>query len=165
MKMMISNSFPSQLSSFTFIANCEIEGESYKFNHKDDFRCVECLQTTNSSIIIQDYIFKEPKQLCDSIQFFKKAQCIEFKDWYYKDWEVGMEDIEFEGIQTKHIVFTHCRFTNTKSIRKVIINSGLANMLEKVTFNGFKYGKGKEEVEKLVEEYKNSTGKNNLEVK
>ena len=38
-------------------------------------------------------------------------------------------------------------------------------MLEKVTFNGFKYGKGKEEVEKLVEEYKNSTGKNNLEVK
>ena len=165
MKMMISNSFPSQLSSFKFIGNYEVEGSSYLFNGEDSFRCVESLQTTNSSILIQKYAFNEPKQLSDSIQFFKKASSIEFKDWYFYDWEVGKEDIEFEGVQTKHIVFTDCRFTNTKSIRKVIINSGLANMLEKVTFNGFKYGKGKEEVEKLVEEYKNSTGKNNLEVK
>ena len=81
MKMMISNSFPSQLSSFKFIGNYEVEGSSYLFNGEDSFRCVESLQTTNSSILIQKYAFNEPKQLSDSIQFFKKASSIEFKDW------------------------------------------------------------------------------------
>ena len=161
---MISNSFPSQLSSFKFIGNCEKEGWIYYFNFKDDFICVESLQTTNSSIFIQKYLFNKPKQLCDSIHFFKKASSIEFKDWDYYDWEVGIEDIEFEGVQIKHIVFTNCWFTNTKTIKKVIIDSGLAKMLDKVTFNGFKDGKGKEDVEKMVEEYKNTTGKINLEV-
>ena len=152
MKMLISNSFPSQLSSFTFIGNHEKEGWSYYFNHGDNFRCVECLQTTNSSILIQNYVFKEPKQLCDSIQFFKKARSIEFKNWYYRDWEVGMEDIKFEGVIINNIVFTDCRFENTKIIKKVIIDSGLTEMLDKVTFNGF--SKEKEDAEKIVEGYR-----------
>ena len=161
MKMFISNSFPSQLSSFTFIGNCEEEGRSYHFN-SDRFRCLECLQTTNSSILTQNYIFEEPKQLSDSIKFFKKARRIEFKDWDYKDWEAGMEDIKFEGVMIKQVVFTNCWFTNTKIIKKVIIDSGLAKILDKVTFNGFI--EGKEDVEKMVQEYKNTTGKINMEV-
>ena len=160
MNMLISNSFPSQLSSFTFISNCE-EGYSYVFDY-DNFRCVECLQTTNSSIIIQNYIFDEPKQLSDSIKFFKKASSIEFKGWYYEDWEVGIEDIEFEEVTIKHIVFTDCLFLNTKIIKKVIIDSGLEKMLVKVTFNGTR--EGKEVVENMIEEYKNATGNINLEV-
>ena len=160
--MLVSYSFPSQLSSFTFIGNCEEEG-SYVFN-SDNFRNVECLQTTNSSILIQKYAFNEPKQLCDSIKFFKKARSIEFKDWHYYDWEVGKEDIEFEGVKIKHIVFTDCWFKNTKIIKKVIIDSGLAKMQDKVTFNGIINEKGKEDVEKMVRKYKNATRKNNLEV-
>ena len=160
MKKIISNSFPSQLSSFAFISNDE-KGQSYGFD-SDKFRCVECLQITNSSILIQNYIFDEPKQLCDSIRFFKKAQCIEFKDWDYDYWEVGMEDIEFEGVMTKHIVFTDCWFANTKMIKKVIIDSELEKMLDKVTFNGFNGEKGG--VERMVEEYKNETGNINFEI-
>ena len=163
MNMLISNSFPSQLSSFTFISNCEEEGESYYFN-SNRFRCVECLQTTNTSIIIQDYMFKEPKHLCDSIKFFKKAQCIEFKDWEYHDWEVGMEDIKFEGVMFKQIVFTDCWFANTKIIKKVIIDSGMAKMLDRVTFNGFMNDEEDEDVEKMIEEYKIATGKINMKV-
>ena len=161
MKKLISNSFPSQLSSFIFISNWK-EGWSYYFNHQDSFRCVECLQTTNSSITIQNYVFNKPKQLCDSIQFFKKASSIEFKDWFYWDWEVGMEDTEFEGVQINHIIFNNCQFANTKMIKKVIIDSGLANMLDKVSFNEFMIGKV--DVNKMIEEYRNATGKINFEV-
>ena len=75
-----------------------------------------------------------------------------------------MEDIKFEGVMINNIVFTDCWFDNTKMIKKVIIDSGLAKMLDKVTFNGFNGGKGKEDVEKMIEEYKNATGNNNLEV-
>ena len=39
-----------------------------------------------------------------------------------------------------------------KSLKKVIIDSGLTEMLDKVTFNGF--SKEKEDVEKIVEGYK-----------
>ena len=73
-----------------------------------------------------------------------------------------MEDIEFEGVMIKHIVFTHCLFLNTKIIKKVIIDSGLAKMLDKVTFNGFI--EGKEVLENMIEEYRNATGNINLEV-
>ena len=73
----------------------------------------------------------------------------------------------------KNIVFTNCWFESTNMIKKVIIDSGLANMLDKVTFNGFKYGTCfdeefkviKKNVKKMVEKYKNATGNNNLEVK
>ena len=155
MKMLISNSFPSQLSSFTFISNCE-DGSSYYF-HYASFRCVECLQTTNSSIIIQGYSFDRLELLSDWIKFFKKTSSIEFKDWYYKDWYVGEEDIEFEGVQIKQVVFTNCGFDNTKMIKKVIIDSGLAEILDKVTFDGSIEVEGKGDIEKMIEDYKNET--------
>ena len=164
MNMLISNSFLSQLSSFKFIANCEIEGMSYHFN-SDRFRCVESLQTANSSILIQDYAFKEPEQLSDWIKFFKKASSIEFNGWRYKDWYVGQKDIEFEGVIIKQVVFTNCGFESTNMIKKVIIDSGLANKLDNVTFDKPIEVEGKEGIEKMIEEYKKATKKNNMKVK
>ena len=163
--MLISNSFPSQLSSFTFVGNHEKERKRYYFNYQNNFRCLECLQTTNSSIIMQNYAFNEPNQLSNSIKFFKKASSIEFKGWNYKGWYVGQKDIEFEGVMIKQIVFTNCIFENTKMIKKVIIDSGLAKILEKVTFDRPREVEGKRDIEKMVEEYKNATKKHNLKVK
>ena len=90
------------------------------------------------------------------------ARSIEFKDWFYWDWEVGMKDFEFKGVMIKHIVFTNCGFANTKLIKKVIIDSGLAKMLDKVTFKGFRKGKG--DVEKMKKEYIHATRRRNLQI-
>ena len=110
---------------------------------------MECLQTTNSSIIIQGYAFNLAKQLSDWIKFFKKARSIEFKGWNYGN-DYIEKDIEFEGVMINQVVFTNCIFKNTKMIKKVIIDSGLAKMLDKVTFDRPREGKEKGGVEKMV---------------
>ena len=150
MQFLVENAFPSQLSSFKFIGNWK-DGWLYHFNGEDRFKFLRSLNTTHSSIIIQKYIFKRHKWFADSIKFFSKADTVEFNYWQYWNWKDDDKDIELEGVQIKNIVFAFCWIASTKIIKKVLIESGLAQTLDKVTFYGIR--KGKEEVELMIEEY------------
>ena len=166
MQELVKNSFPSQLSSFEFDFSYEGKYSEFCFD-KTEVKCFEYLQTTNSDVLIQRNSFVGSRCFSDWIKLFPKSQTIEFKDWSFPadcKFTNKTEEIKFEGVEVKNITLTNCYFGWTKTIKKVLLDSWLAQALDKVTLKGIKEPKGKEAVRDMVTEYNNVSGKMNIEV-
>ena len=163
---LVKNSFPSQLSSFEFDYSHEVKYSQFWFD-ETKVKCFEYLQTTNSYVLIQRNWFTGSRSFSDWIKLFPKSQTIEFKDWSFPadcNFTNKTEEIKFEGVEVKNITFTNCYFGWTKTIKKVLLDSGLAQTLDKVTFNGILEPIGKETIRDMITEYNNVSGKMNVEV-
>ena len=159
----VSKSFTSTLNSFSFIGVNEEIGNYYNFN-SDNFKCLNQLKISQASILIGNYIFNDISSLTAAIKIFSNSSTVTFSDCFYKDCEDNLEEVKFEGIQTKTIIFTDCSFENRKIIEKAIVNSGIAQNLDKIIFTNM-HGSGVDEIKNLMDEYHYETGLNNYEIK
>ena len=159
----VSKSFTSTLNSFSFIGVHEVIDHYYYFNF-EDFKCLNKLKISQASVLIRDYAFKDASSLEAAIKIFSNSSTVKFNKCLYEDCEDNLKEVKFKGTQTKTIIFADCIFESRKIIEKAIINSGIAQNLDKIIFTNM-YGSRVDEIKNLMNEYHNETGLNNYEIK
>ena len=118
------------------------------------------VKTTNAKIVLDNVDYESLSDLSKAINYFSGADTIEFIGSVFmgsKD-----EEIELKEINIKHVVFRECEFVNTKTIKKVLITSGLAEKLAMITFERLKGDPN--DVKILMKNYETDTGKHNYEI-
>ena len=100
--------------------------------------------------------------MTDAINFFIKADTIEFIDCQCWDWE-DQEQIKFEDAEIKYIIFRDCWIESNIMIKKIFFESGVVKNLSKISFNSNR-GPGADEIEMLVHEHQKETGLSNYEI-
>ena len=157
----VSQSFPSTLSFFKFIGKCKENRMLHSF-HSIKLSYLKHLQTQNANVILKSFCFSNLKEMADAIDFFTKANTIEFNDCQCWNWE-EQDQVNFEGVEVKNIVIRDCWIESNVMIKKVIFDSGIIQNLDKISFINIR-GPGVTEIELLVDEHHKKTGLTNYEI-